>query len=222
VLRRAVRTGAIAMAAARRAQAPKRHDWRLNERCYGALQGRERRAVRAQYGDERYRMWRRSYDAAPPPLEPGSEWDTTADPRYAALAPGIVPRTESLADVVARLLPYWREAIVPDLRQGTVLVTAHGNSLRALVAHLDRLSRDEVLGLDIPTGMPLRYDLDGSMSPLVRGGRYLDPEAARKAAAEVANLGSAPREVNASRERAADRECCHGQTDGPIARTLPR
>ena len=194
VLRRAIRTGTAAMAAVGHADAPAHHHWRLNERCYGALQGLDRRAVRDRYGEEQFLRWRRSYDAAPPPLEPGSEWDTTTDSRYAALPPGLVPRTESLADVVARLLPYWYETIVPDLRaRGTVLVTAHGNSLRALVAHLDHLSPDEVLELNIPTGMPLHYDLDENMTPVVRGGRYLDPEAARTAARQVAEEGSAPR-----------------------------
>lgn len=191
VLTRAVRTGTIALAAAGRAHVPTRRSWRLNERCYGALQGRDRRAIRAQYGEERFRLWRRSYDVAPPPLEVGGEWDVSTDPRYAGLAPDLVPRTESLADVMARLLPHWYEAIVPDLREGrTVLVTAHGNSLRALVAHLDRLTREEVLDLNIPTGMPLRYELDGRMRPIARGGRYLDPEAAARAAEDVANQGA--------------------------------
>jgi 2,3-bisphosphoglycerate-dependent phosphoglycerate mutase len=173
VLTRAVRTGELALAAAGRSDVPVGRHWRLNERCYGALQGRNRREVRAEYGDERFRRWRRSYDAAPPPLPPGSEWDVSADPRYAGIR---VPRAESLADVAARLLPYWRDAIAPDLRElGTVLVTAHSNSLRALVAHLDRLSPEEVLGLDIPIAVPLRYDLDDGLSPRMRGGRYLFP-----------------------------------------------
>lgn len=192
MLSRAIRSGSLALEAAGRHWVPVHRHWRLNERCYGVLQGQERTAVRARYGDEVFRSWRRSYDGAPPPLTPGSEWDVSADPRYAGLAPGQVPRTESLADVTARLLPYWYDAVVPDLRAGsTVLVVAHGNSLRALAAHLDQRSREEVLGLDIPTGMPLHYDLDACLSPTVRGGRYLDPAAAA-AAAEVAAQGSRP------------------------------
>jgi 2,3-bisphosphoglycerate-dependent phosphoglycerate mutase len=190
VLTRAVRTGALAVGAAGVAHVPAHHDWRLNERCYGALQGKDRKAVRAEYGERQFQQWRRSYDVAPPPLEPGSEWDVSADPRYAALPPGAVPRTESLADVVARLLPYWYDAIVRSLRaREPVLVVAHSNSLRALVAHLDRLSPAEVLELNIPTGMPLVYELDDAMDPVVRGGTYLEPAAAATAAAEVARQG---------------------------------
>jgi 2,3-bisphosphoglycerate-dependent phosphoglycerate mutase len=126
----------------------------------------------------------------PPPIEPGSEWDNASDLRYAKLAKDLVPRTECLADVVVRLLPYWYDQIVPDLRAGeTVLVAAHGNSLRALVKHLDGLTEDEVVGLNIPTGQPLRYDLDDDLQPIVKGGTYLDPEAAAAAAAAVANQG---------------------------------
>ncbi|MDP9416927.1 MAG: phosphoglyceromutase [Actinomycetota bacterium] len=190
LLTRAIRTGAIAVHAARRAWIPVRLHWRLNERHYGALQGEDRKAVRARYGEEQFLLWRRSYAVPPPPLEPGSEWDVSADPRYAGVPPDLLPRTESLADVAARLLPYWYDAIVPDLRaRQTVLVTAHGNSLRALVAHLDRLSHEEVLRLNIPTGMPLCYDLDDDLLPTERGGHYLDPDAAAKAAAEVADQG---------------------------------
>jgi 2,3-bisphosphoglycerate-dependent phosphoglycerate mutase len=190
VLTRAIRTGTLALEAAEREWIPVRRHWRLNERCYGALQGLDRKAVRERYGHEQFTLWRRSYEATPPPLPPGSEWDVSADPRYAGLPPALLPRTESLADVGARLLPYWYDAIVPELRAGlTVLVTAHGNSLRALVAHLDRLSPQEVLDLNIPTGMPLVYRLDAGLSPTVRGGSYLDPDAAAKAAAQVAGQG---------------------------------
>jgi 2,3-bisphosphoglycerate-dependent phosphoglycerate mutase len=190
VLTRAVRTGALAVDAAERGWIPARRSWRLNERCYGALQGLDRTAVRERYGAEQFTLWRRSYEATPPPLPPGSEWDVSSDPRYAGLPPALLPRTESLADVSARLLPYWYDAIVPDLRAGhTVLVTAHGNSLRALVAHLDRLSPSEILGLNIPTGMPLVYRLDAGLGPTVRGGSYLDPAAAAVAAAQVAGQG---------------------------------
>ena len=184
VLTRAVRTAGLALEAAGRGWVPAARHWRLNERHYGALQGREKRAIRQEYGEERFRRWRRSYDAAPPPGE------APDDPRYAGVPRGALPRTESLADVIARLLPYWYDVIVPDLRAGhTVLVVAHSNSLRALAAHLDRLSPGEVLALNIPTGIPLRYDLGGDLAPAVRGGRYLDPDAAAAGAQAVADQG---------------------------------
>jgi len=190
VLTRAIRTGALAMEAAERGWIPARRHWRLNERCYGALQGLDRKAVRERYGEEQFTQWRRSYEGTPPPLLPGSEWDVSADPRYAGLPPALLPRTESLADVGARLLPYWYDAIVTDLRAGrTVLVTAHGNSLRALAAHLDHLSPQEILCLNIPTGMPLVYRLDAGLAPTVRGGCYLDPDVATAEAALVAGQG---------------------------------
>lgn len=190
VLTRAVRTAAIVVATLGRPAVPTRCDWRLNERCYGALQGMARTEARERYGDERYRLWRRSFDVAPPPLEAGTPGDPAADPRYTGLPAGALPRTESLADVTARLLPYWQEAIVPDLGAGrTVLVVAHGNSLRALVTHLDRLSPEELLGLNIPTGMPLHYELGADLAPVARGGRYLEPGAAADAAAAVAAEG---------------------------------
>jgi 2,3-bisphosphoglycerate-dependent phosphoglycerate mutase len=157
----------------------------LNERHYGALQGMDRRAARLRYGDDRFRRWRRSYDARPPAGEPA------AGPQYADVPAGLLPRTESLLDVRARLLPYWEAAIAPDLTAGhTVLVVAHGNSLRALVSHLDDLSAEEVLRLDVPTGMPLRYDLRADLTPEARGGHYLEPAAAAAAAAAVAAQGT--------------------------------
>jgi 2,3-bisphosphoglycerate-dependent phosphoglycerate mutase len=190
VLTRAIRTGTLALEEARRGWIPVHRHWRLNERCYGALQGLDRKAVRARYGEEQFTSWRRSYEGTPPPLAPGSEWDVSADPRYAGLPPALLPRTESLADVGARLLPYWYDAVVPDLRAGrTVLLVAHGNSLRALVAHLDRLSPTEVLRLNIPTGMPLVYRLDAAMAPSARGGSYLDPASATAEADRVAGQG---------------------------------
>lgn len=135
-------------------------------------------------------LWRRSYDTPPPPIDPDSEWAQTYDPRYAALPPEVVPRTECLKDVVHRMLPYWEDAIVPDLRSGrTVLVTAHGNSLRALVKHLDGISDADIAALNIPTGIPLVYRLDEALKPLTPGGEYLDPEAAKEAAAAVAAQG---------------------------------
>lgn len=189
-LSRAMRTAALAVSAAGWTDVAVHHHWRLNERCYGALQGMDRRSVRRQYGDEQFLLWRRSYDVAPPPIQAGSAWDTASHGRYADLPAALLPRTESLSDVVERLLPYWHESVVPDLRSGPpVLLVAHGNSLRALVAHLDALAPDEVVGLNIPTGMPLRYELDGDLTPIVRGGEYLEPVAAARAAAEVADQG---------------------------------
>ena len=131
-------------------------------------------------------MWRRSYDIAPPPIEPGSEFDIAADPRYAALPPEAVPATECLKDTLVRVLPYWADAVVPDLRAGMVtIVAAHGNSLRALVKHLEGISDEDIAGLNIPTGNPLVYELDSSLTPV--SSRYLDEEAAAAGAAEVAS-----------------------------------
>ncbi|MCU1674577.1 MAG: hypothetical protein JWN77_2690 [Frankiales bacterium] len=190
LLTRAIRTSNLALEAAERSWIPVKRHWRLNERHYGALQGKDKKATLQEYGEEQFRLWRRSYDVPPPEIELGSEWDNTSDLRYAKLARDLVPRTECLQDVVFRLLPYWYDEIVPDLRAGEiVLVAAHGNSLRALVAHLDGLSREEVVALNIPTGIPLRYDLDDDLQPTTRGGLYLDPEAAAIAVAAVANQG---------------------------------
>ncbi len=190
VLTRAIRTANLTLDAVGRPWLPVRRHWRLNERHYGALQGKDKKQTLEEFGEEQFMLWRRSYDVPPPALQPGDEWDVTADPRYAALAPDLVPRTECLADVVTRLLPYWYDRIVPDLRAGeTVLVVAHGNSLRALVKHLDGLGGAEVVGLNIPTGEPLRYDLTDDLRPVVRGGTYLDAQAAGTAAAAVAAQG---------------------------------
>ncbi|MGI8699449.1 MAG: phosphoglyceromutase [Mycobacteriales bacterium] len=188
VLRRAIRTAEITLDVADRLWIPVRRSWRLNERHYGALQGKDKAATRAEFGDEQFRLWRRSYDIPPPPLPVDGE--LAADPRYAALPSDVLPLTECLKDVVVRLLPYWYDALVPDLRSGaTVLVAAHGNSLRALVKHLDGLPDEEVVDLTIPTGIPLRYDLDDDMRPITPGGNYLDPEAAEKAIVGVAAQG---------------------------------
>jgi 2,3-bisphosphoglycerate-dependent phosphoglycerate mutase len=190
VLKRAIGTAELALTAADRQWIPVRRSWRLNERHYGALQGKDKAATLAEYGEEQFMIWRRSYDTPPPPIEPGSRYSQDGDPRYAALPPEIRPATECLADVVVRMLPYWYDAIVPDLRTGaTVLVAAHGNSLRALVKHLDGMGDDEVVGLNIPTGVPLRYDLDGDLRPVKPGGEYLDPEAAAEAIEAVKNQG---------------------------------
>jgi 2,3-bisphosphoglycerate-dependent phosphoglycerate mutase len=191
VLKRAIATAVDALGACDRQWIPVKRHWRLNERHYGDLQGKDKSQVREKYGDEQFMIWRRSYDTPPPPIADDDEWSQVGDPRYAELAPEIVPRTECLQDVVQRLLPYWYDAIVPDLRAGrTVLVAAHGNSLRATVKHLDGVSDDEIPGLNIPTGIPLRYDLDDeTLKPRRRGGDYLDPEAASAAIEAVKNQG---------------------------------
>ncbi len=190
LMTRAIRTANIALEACDRNWIPVKRHWRLNERHYGDLQGKDKAATLAQYGEERFQQLRRSYDVPPPPIEVGSRWDVSSDPRYAHLTTDLVPRTECLKDVVRRMLPYWYDAVVPDLQAGeVVLVAAHGNSLRALVMHLDALSEQEVVSLNIPTGQPLRYDLDDDMHPTTPGGHYLDEAAATVAAEAVANQG---------------------------------
>jgi len=190
VLRRAIHTAELALASADRHWIPVKRHWRLNERHYGALQGKDKKQTLEEFGEEQFMLWRRSYDTPPPPIDPDSEFSQAHDARYAELAPEQKPRTECLKDVVDRMLPYWYDAIVPDLRLGrTVLVTAHGNSLRALVKHLDGISDADIAGLNIPTGIPLLYTLDSDLKPTVPGGQYLDPEAAKKAAAAVAAQG---------------------------------
>jgi len=190
VLRRAIHTSEKALHACDRHWIPVKRHWRLNERHYGALQGKNKQETLAQYGEEQFMLWRRSYDVPPPPIDPEDPWAQTHDPRYADLAPEIRPATECLKDVGVRMLPYWYDQIVPDLLTGrTVLVTAHGNSLRALVKHLDGISDEDIAGLNIPTGIPLVYRLDADLKPTVAGGEYLDPEAATKAAAAVAAQG---------------------------------
>jgi 2,3-bisphosphoglycerate-dependent phosphoglycerate mutase len=189
LLRRAITTANLALDAADRHWIPVVRDWRLNERHYGALQGLDKAETKAKYGEEQFMAWRRSYDTPPPPIERGSRFSQDADPRYRDIGGG--PLTECLADVVARFLPYFTETIAPDLRAGkTVLIAAHGNSLRALVKSLDGMSDHDVVGLNIPTGIPLRYDLDANLKPLIPGGTYLDPEAAAAGAAAVASQGA--------------------------------
>ncbi|MBB3049315.1 2,3-bisphosphoglycerate-dependent phosphoglycerate mutase [Prauserella isguenensis] len=189
LLRRAISTANIALDAADRHWIDVRRNWRLNERHYGALQGKNKKEIADEFGDEQFMLWRRSYDTPPPEIERGSKFSQDADARYQDID-GELPLTECLKDVVARLLPYWDNSIVPDLRAGKdVLVAAHGNSLRALVKHLDGISEDDIAGLNIPTGIPLRYDLDADLKPTNPGGTYLDPETAEKAAAAVANQG---------------------------------
>ncbi|WFE26483.1 phosphoglyceromutase [Solwaraspora sp. WMMD791] len=190
VLRRAIRTSELALHTADRGWIPVRRSWRLNERHYGALQGKNKKQTLEEYGEEQFMLWRRSYDTPPPPIADDDDWSQVGEARYRELPPELMPRTECLADVVARMLPYWYDAIVPDLLAGRqVLVAAHGNSLRALVKHLDGISDEAIAKLNIPTGIPLRYDLDGALRPINAGGDYLDPDAAAAAAAAVANQG---------------------------------
>ncbi len=187
LLRRAIMTANLALDTADRHWIPVKRHWRLNERHYGALQGKNKKEIRDEYGEEQFMLWRRSYDVPPPPIEAGSEWSQDADPRYAGEP---IPMTECLKDVLERALPYWESEIVPDLKAGmTVMVAAHGNSLRAIVKHLDGISDDDIAGLNIPTGIPLYYELDEDLKPITAGGTYLDPEAAAAAIAAVANQG---------------------------------
>ena len=188
LLRRAMNTANLALDAADRLWIPVKRSWRLNERHYGALQGKNKAEIREEYGEEQFMVWRRSYDTPPPALDDSSEWSQAGDPRYADVAE--LPRTECLKDVLERFLPYWEEQIAPDLKRGrTVLVAAHGNSLRALVKHLDGISDDDIAGLNIPTGIPLYYELDQNLRPVTPGGRYLDPDAAAESIKAVANQG---------------------------------
>lgn len=190
LLTRAIHTAQITLDGLGRPWLPVRRSWRLNERHYGALQGKDKAATRAEFGEEQFMIWRRSYDTPPPPIEPDAEYANFADPRYADLPPDARPATECLKDVLVRALPYWYDTIVPDLHDGkTVLVAAHGNSLRALVKHFDRLGDDEVVGLNIPTGIPLLYELDDDFTPITTGGRYLDPDAAAASIEAVKNQG---------------------------------
>ncbi len=192
VLKRAIRTANIALEAAEQLWIPVCRSWRLNERHYGALQGKNKAQTREEYGDEQFMTWRRSYDIPPPPIADDDPLSQISDPRYAVLPSELIPRTECLADVVDRMLPYWYDAIVPDLAAGrTVLVAAHGNSLRALVKHLDDISDKDIAGLNIPTGIPLLYELDDDFEPLKKGGEYLDPEAAKASIEAVKNQGKA-------------------------------
>ena len=189
VLTRAIQTANYALDVADRLWIPVERSWRLNERHYGALQGLDKAETLEKYGPEQFQLWRRSFDVPPPPLPDDSEWSQVGDPRYADLSDDELPRTECLKDVIARMLPYWEEGIIPDLAAGkVVLVTAHGNSLRALVKHLDGISDADIAELNIPTGIPLVYELGDDFMPLGPG-RYLDPEAAAAGAAAVAAQG---------------------------------
>ena len=180
MLRRAIMTANLALDAADRHWIPVQRHWRLNERHYGALQGKNKKEIRDEYGEDQFMMWRRSYDVPPPAIELGSEFSQDQDPRYAGEP---IPATECLKDVLDRRLPYWEGT------GKTVMIAAHGNSLRAIVKHLDEISDEDIAGVNIPTGIPLVYELDEeTLKPLKKGGRYLDPEAEAKIAA-VANQG---------------------------------
>jgi len=187
LLRRAITTANLALDAADRHWIPVRRSWRLNERHYGALQGKDKAQTLAEFGEEQFMLWRRSYDVPPPAIEKGSEFSQDADPRYAD-APEVL--TECLKDVLERALPYVESDVFGDLKADkTVLVAAHGNSLRAIIKHLDGISDEDIAGLNVPTGIPLVYELDEDFRPVTAGGRYLDPEAAAEAIKAVANQG---------------------------------
>jgi 2,3-bisphosphoglycerate-dependent phosphoglycerate mutase len=199
VLLRSIRTTELALHSCGRAWIPVRRTWRLNERHYGALQGKNKEETRLEFGDAQFRLWRRSYDVPPPPLSAESELAAGRDERYADVPPDALPATECLADVLTRVLPYWYDSIAPDLRSGRlVLVSAHGNSLRALIKHLDHISNADIPELNLPTGVPLLYELDDDMRPTRSvdprfgvGGIYLDPDAATASIAEVRSQGAA-------------------------------
>lgn len=189
LLRRAIHTSQLALDACDRHWIPVRRSWRLNERHYGALQGKDKKETLATYGEEQFKLWRRSFDVPPPPIDSADPYSQASDARYADLGADL-PNTECLKDVVMRMIPYWQESILPDLKAGKrVLVTAHGNSLRALVMHLDGISEADIAELNIPTGIPLLYKLDSDFKPVIKGGEYLDPDAAQAAIEAVANQG---------------------------------
>ena len=190
LLRRAIHTAYLALDGCDRHWIPVQRSWRLNERHYGGLQGLNKAETLEKYGNEQFMAWRRSYDVPPPVLDKDAQWSQWNDARYADIPEDERPQTECLKDVVARMLPYWESDIKPDLATGkTILVAAHGNSLRALVKHLDEISDDDIAGLNIPTGIPLLYELDEDFKPITKGGRYLDPEAAEAGAKAVATQG---------------------------------
>ena len=201
VLARSIETTELALAAADRRFIAVRRSWRLNERHYGVLQGKCKEQISQEYGEEQFAAWRRSYDVPPPPIDHGSRFDVAGDPRYRLLAPELLPRSECLKDVLERVLPYWHDAVVPDLRTGqVVLVSAHGNSLRALVKHLDGIGDEEIVAVNIPTGIPLLYSLDEQLRPFRPidqrfgvSGAFLDPEAATTAIEAVRNQGRSVR-----------------------------
>ncbi|MCX6451385.1 MAG: phosphoglyceromutase [Actinobacteria bacterium] len=189
LLRRAIHTSQLALDVADRHWIPVHRTWKLNERHYGALQGKDKAQTLAQYGEEQFQLWRRSFDVPPPPIDENDKYSQSKDPRYADLG-AAMPKTECLKDVVSRMVPYLTGEITADLKAGkTVLVTAHGNSIRAMVKHIDCISDGDIAGVNIPTGIPLLYEFDADFEPVKKGGEYLDPEAAKAAIAAVANQG---------------------------------
>lgn len=189
VLKRAIKTLWLALEGMDRMWIPIHHSWRLNERHYGALQGLNKAETATKFGEVQVKVWRRSYDTPPPALADGDPRIEATDPRYADLGQGQFPRTECLKDTVARFLPYWHETIAPAVRSGkSVIVTAHGNSLRALIKYLDNISDEDIVGLNVPTGQPLVYELDSDLKP-VKSYYLGNEEAIRKAMEAVANQG---------------------------------
>jgi 2,3-bisphosphoglycerate-dependent phosphoglycerate mutase len=190
VLNRAIKTSELALQAAGIKDIPTKRSWRLNERHYGALQGLNKKDTLDKYGEEQFMLWRRSFDVPPPPIDPNDKYAQNNDPKYKDIQKSDIPLTECLKDVVKRVIPYWQEEIVPELRNGkTVLVVAHGNSLRALIKYLENISDEDIAKLNLPTGIPLLYRLDENFKPVVLGGEYLDPQAAKEAISAVANQG---------------------------------
>ncbi len=188
LLRRAIQTAERALDLCDRHWIPVRRSWRLNERHYGALQGKNKKETLEIYGEEQFKLWRRSFDVPPPPIDDHDQYSQSNDLRYQDID-GVAPKSECLRDVVSRMMPYWQSSIIPDLQSGKkVLVTAHGNSLRALVKHLDQISDSDIAEVNIPTGIPLHYQLDENFKA-IKPAVYLDPMAAQQAIAAVANQG---------------------------------
>jgi 2,3-bisphosphoglycerate-dependent phosphoglycerate mutase len=189
LLTRAIHTAEIALGACERKWIPVSRSWRLNERHYGALQGKDKAATLKEYGEEQFKLWRRSFDTPPPAIADSDQYSQASDIRYKDLGPDL-PKAECLKDVVKRLMPYLDNEIASDLRQGkTVLVVAHGNSIRAIVKHLACISDSDIAEVNIPTGIPLLYRFDDDFEPIIKEGEYLDPEAAKESIAAVANQG---------------------------------
>jgi 2,3-bisphosphoglycerate-dependent phosphoglycerate mutase len=190
VLNRAIKTSELALESAGIKEIPTKRSWRLNERHYGALQGLNKKDTLEKYGEEQFMLWRRSYDVPPPPIDPNDKYAQNNDPKYKDMQKSDVPLTECLKDVVKRVIPYWKESIVPELESGkTVLVVAHGNSLRALIKYLENISDENIAKLNLPTGIPLLYRLDENFKPIVLGVQYLYPQSATEAIDAVANQG---------------------------------
>jgi 2,3-bisphosphoglycerate-dependent phosphoglycerate mutase len=189
LLRRAITTASLALDNCDRHWIPVKRSWRLNERHYGALQGKDKAATLKEYGEEQFQLWRRSFDVPPPAIDDNDQYSQSNDLRYATLGKDL-PKSECLKDVVTRMIPYFTNEITADLRSGkVVLVTAHGNSIRAIVKHIDGISDADIAGVNIPTGIPLLYEFDQDFRAIKKGGEYLDPVAAQAAIAAVANQG---------------------------------